>query len=761
MSITGFVHGDIKPQNIVVFRHEEGHPYMALTDFGYTSKAKLGDLDVVIKIPKSTPWNAPEHHHRGFTVRQARATDLYSLGLLFLWLLFYEAPLTDSAIELLGAGKSEIKKVSQLFQDTTLMEKLKAEGIISSIACHLAQDPSSVCPETAGLTDLFHTILDRNPQMRSSSLSHLHSSLDTEWLVQMSSGNLSKHVRTLSSTVDCFDMDLQTGKALAEFKVSNLIERDYNTDPNKIGPVLRFLFRCHLQVRQNVVSMLEDLVTTHIGDSTERNAAFQLAICYSIGIGRSADESSVQRWLGLAHKTSEQLVAETDEIVAFLDDAFYQNYNLNYLIVQGVVINRELDYTNEPSDYIPALRKEIRDLQAFLGPISRPVFLLKHNLILVLCLHREFGQAEMLILTMLQDIRNRKSGTIIPPSEKITELMTVAELNPDDFVQPPRLQLPDVGPLQPRLDTLANIVSKGTLTSRTLMPTLAIVYACQQRWAEAIWLMIWSYNIRAEQRKCMNFHDMELLGVLARMYIEIDHLEGAEQIFTSTSLALEELMGTDHPSTLEHRQLLAMVKFKQKKYDEAEPLIVKALEEQERIFSPNSRAIQETVTVLLSLANAYREQHRLEEADRLLERCHEVREFLAREFTDCIITISTALVYDYIQSNDSHRVEQLCNKVLPLCDHTSPVRVTARLYIHIALAMAILAQQRIIEATKAIGLAVQLSQEASAEDQFKSKSLMAVLVQEWFKAVSNSAARQPVQALVASSNTPETETDGT
>ena len=183
MSITGFVHGDIKPQNIVVFGHEKGWPYMALTDFGYTGRAKLGDLDTVIKIPKSTPWNAPEHHHRGFSVQQAQATDLYSLGLLFLWLLFYDTPLEVSVLELLTAKKSEIKSVSQLFQDTMLMEKLKMDGVINTIACRLAQDPSLVCPETAGLTNLFRTILDRNPQMRSSSLSNLHSSLDMERLV--------------------------------------------------------------------------------------------------------------------------------------------------------------------------------------------------------------------------------------------------------------------------------------------------------------------------------------------------------------------------------------------------------------------------------------------------------------------------------------------------------------------------------------------------------------------------------------------------
>ena len=565
---------------------------------------------------------------------------------------------------------------------------------------------------------------------------------------------MSKYVRSLRSTADLFDIDLQIGKALAEFKVSNLIVISHNANPKKIGPILRFLFRCHLRVRQHIVSMLEDLAATHTGDSIKRNSAFQLAICCRIGIGRSADESSVHRWLELAHRTSEDLDAKTDEIVASLDNALYQNNGLNDLVIQGIVINGDLDYIQEPPGYISALRKEIHDLQNFLGPISRPVFLLKRNLILVYCRQGEFMQAEMLVLTMIQDIRNRGSGTIVPPSEKITDLMTVAGLNPDEYVQPPRLQLPDIGPLPQGLKTLTNVVSKGTLTSRELMPVLAQIYAGQKRWAEAIWLMIWSYNIRAEQRSCMNFHDMELLGQLANMYIEIDQMEGAEQIFTSTSLALEQLMGTDHPSTLEHRKSLAMVKIKQKKYDEAQPLMIEVLEKQRRIFSLNSNAIQTTLSVLLSLANTYREQHQLEEADRLMEHCHEAREFLAREFVDCIIAISGALAYDFFQSKDFRRAEQLCNKVLPLCDGTNPVRVTTGLLIQIVLAMAILFQQRIIEATLAIEVAVQLNRAASAADQFKAKPLMELLVQTWYKAVSNAA-----NSL--SSDTPETGTEGT
>ena len=45
---------------------------------------KAGDL---IQMPKSLHWVAPEWHHRGFSLTQAKKMDVYSLGLLVLWIL--------------------------------------------------------------------------------------------------------------------------------------------------------------------------------------------------------------------------------------------------------------------------------------------------------------------------------------------------------------------------------------------------------------------------------------------------------------------------------------------------------------------------------------------------------------------------------------------------------------------------------------------------------------------------------------------------
>ena len=83
----GVVHGDIKPQNVLVFKDAITRKItVKVADFGY-STLTVGESGMVF-LPKSRPWNAPEHHFGGFIAQEAKKTDVYSFGMLCLWLLF-------------------------------------------------------------------------------------------------------------------------------------------------------------------------------------------------------------------------------------------------------------------------------------------------------------------------------------------------------------------------------------------------------------------------------------------------------------------------------------------------------------------------------------------------------------------------------------------------------------------------------------------------------------------------------------------------
>ncbi|KAF8459297.1 kinase-like domain-containing protein, partial [Kalaharituber pfeilii] len=88
MHESNIIHGDIKPDNILVYENpEKGEAVVAkLTDFGYSTMG--ANEDSAVALGCTPAWCAPEYHTRKFTVRDAKKTDIYSFAMVCAWLLF-------------------------------------------------------------------------------------------------------------------------------------------------------------------------------------------------------------------------------------------------------------------------------------------------------------------------------------------------------------------------------------------------------------------------------------------------------------------------------------------------------------------------------------------------------------------------------------------------------------------------------------------------------------------------------------------------
>jgi serine/threonine protein kinase len=87
LSEKGVIHGDIKPENILVSSENEARHVAKVTDFGYSTLFSTDNHPIT--MPGPGIWTAPEWHHRKILPKQARKMDAYSFGMLCLWLLFY------------------------------------------------------------------------------------------------------------------------------------------------------------------------------------------------------------------------------------------------------------------------------------------------------------------------------------------------------------------------------------------------------------------------------------------------------------------------------------------------------------------------------------------------------------------------------------------------------------------------------------------------------------------------------------------------
>ena len=169
------IHGDIKPKNVLIFEDNPGLYTARVADFGFSTRFR-GDRDL-ISMPKSIPWNAPEHHHRSFEPSAAKKMDVYSFGMLCVWLVFGA---TSSATILLPPqtlrDKGQFISFEELSQEQNLLQYWKSDrnNKLSMWATWLVAEYGHLTNEmNDNLAQFFNLTLAFEPEKRSTDFEHL------------------------------------------------------------------------------------------------------------------------------------------------------------------------------------------------------------------------------------------------------------------------------------------------------------------------------------------------------------------------------------------------------------------------------------------------------------------------------------------------------------------------------------------------------------------------------------------------------------
>jgi len=177
----GVIHGDIKPQNVLVYKDSTGKTTVKVTDFGYSTLATGEAGPGRVFLPKSRPWNAPEHHFEEFTAVEAKKTDIYSFGMLCFWFLFGHnlSDIPQSTTE----GTTELISFNAPVGPPTLLEQFKATEKLDHIVNQFL-DSRSLAGLNADhrnrLKEIFSVTVTLNLDKRSSDFRYLLDLLSQE-----------------------------------------------------------------------------------------------------------------------------------------------------------------------------------------------------------------------------------------------------------------------------------------------------------------------------------------------------------------------------------------------------------------------------------------------------------------------------------------------------------------------------------------------------------------------------------------------------
>jgi len=139
------VHGDIKPQNILIFENQDHKLVAKIADFG-NSVVGVSEDDLC-QLPRSDPWTAPEYHHRKFPVSAGKKMDIYSFAMLCLWLLLDENQGVFDAASSTKVFKNMKETSSFGDQPRRIVESLKLENQMAQRLVHMLETSLSQMPE--------------------------------------------------------------------------------------------------------------------------------------------------------------------------------------------------------------------------------------------------------------------------------------------------------------------------------------------------------------------------------------------------------------------------------------------------------------------------------------------------------------------------------------------------------------------------------------------------------------------------------------
>ncbi|KAF8538086.1 hypothetical protein BDD12DRAFT_911052 [Trichophaea hybrida] len=606
------IHGDIKPQNVLVFKDATGKTTVKVSDFGYSTLA-AGEEGRVF-LPKSRPWNAPEHHFGEFKVCQAKKADVYSFGMLCLWILF------GNCLSSIPDGKTELLSFTASIGSQTLLERLKGEDKVEQIANQLILSmPDMNTEHQIRLKEFFSLTVQMDPEKRTSNLGKLVRLFNQEQI------ELPAH--TSNPLEEVGELSWYAGFRIAE-SLARLVASDY---------------RVRIQIRES----LEKNYFRNHHESFAAHIAFQVAFCYKIGFGVKSDDNKCRVWLERSNKQPDDLKAEKEAVrpdsgnserIRKYDGLWrevdlvhqYRTWGLKKLEEAWKEHEREIDdMVCEFGEFhfIPlvlfsiagdvldelrefekskALRMRIKDRISTEG-VSHPDYI--QSIFNVAKSHRMLGEWKDAQLLLEEALQLTESTYGVQSLAATTILCSLSW----SLWKQGRWKEAEGMETQVMEKTL-RVLGQEHPDTLTSIDNCASIFSMQGRWKEAEELFL---KVMETRKKVLsNEHPDTLIsmGNLASTYYLQGRWKEAEVLEVQVMETRKKILGEEHPATLDSLGNLASTYVEQGRWKEAEELQVHVMEISLRVFGQQHPS---TIISMANLASTYRNRGQWKKAEEL------------------------------------------------------------------------------------------------------------------------------------------------
>ncbi|KAI1284233.1 TPR-like protein [Xylaria sp. FL0933] len=573
MHSCNIIHGDIKPDNILIFK-ESGRYSAKVIDFGYSTRYTTEDC--WLKLPISWPWNAPEHDRpaRSWLPSQAVKADVFSFGILCFWLLF-ESYLSGSA-SLYQGPKSSMVGHPRSARDALCGIKESVQAYAQRLVkTEIALDDE----RRRTLAEFFDLTLTSDPQRRETNLTILLRKLDEK-----------QAIHKIDSSVG-FEYLPGTANFRIELSVHDL-------------------YYCDYRIRAHIAE------TLLIEGRHDPSLALQLAFCYYIGFGVPGNEDKALTILRDNDFSIQHIHRIRDECIQKRPE--HRPATLGKLWDEGYIKRSDYRYA-----YLDRAKLEeaedqlLEDRKSLINRFGKDHELVQISLIMASGIYWVRGQwveverlESEIVETSSRELGHNHPSTITHMGNLASAYWNQGRLKEAELLFS---QLTESG---------KNTVGPNHVITLTNMSNLATTYWNQSRLDEAEQLFEQVAETRSKVLGPEHPDTLTSMGNLASTYKSQGRWKDAEQLSIQLIERQKRVLEAEHPSTLTSQANLASIYGDQGKWDQAERLLVQIMQVREKKFGPEH---PETLVSRANLASIHWNQGQWSKAETLFQQVTESR----------------------------------------------------------------------------------------------------------------------------------------